>query len=84
MSITDLGNVIICGPGAQEVIRDEKDGEDRWCFTCRKHREFRFIVTAAVDWQNDYYGPSGSISCAICHTNDGDCFPGTYRIRGEE
>ncbi|PYY32381.1 hypothetical protein [Curtobacterium sp. MCBD17_030] len=76
--------VVICGPGPTRVIRDEKDGQDRWCFKCRKRREFRFIVTTAVDWEHDYYGPSGSIHCAVCHLTDGDCFPGRYRMWGEE
>lgn len=84
MTITDYGGLVICGRGAQKVVRDEKDGDERWCFKCRKRREFRFIVTAAVDWEHDYYGPSGSVRCAVCHSNDGDCFPGTYRMWGDE
>ena len=68
----------ICGPSGWEIIRDESTGE-HWCFTCRKRRDFRFIVGRDPDWRNDYYGPSGHIECSVCKTTDGDCFPGWSR-----
>lgn len=83
MILSQYGNVIVCGPGEQRVAVDRKDGEQRWCFTCRKRREFRFVVTEAVDWENDWYGPTPSVRCATCNTTDGDCFPGRYRTWGD-
>ena len=76
--------VTMCGPSGWEIIRDEPHGEERWCFTCRKRREFRLIVGRDPDWQNDYYGPSGHIECAVCKTTDGDCFPGWSRTWSDD
>lgn len=71
--------VTICGPRGWEIIRDDKHGEERWCFTCRKRREFRYIVGRDTDYENDWYGPSAHIECGTCKTSDGDC--GFGRIR---
>jgi hypothetical protein len=69
-------SVHICsGPKMQEVVR-RADGE-RWCFTCRKRRDFLFIVDAPIELS--YYGPTPHIECATCGKWDGDCFPGTAR-----
>jgi hypothetical protein len=57
-------------------IHRETDGE-RWCFTCRKRREFMYVVTAPVGIS--YYGPNPSIRCGTCGAIDGDVFPGTSR-----
>lgn len=75
----------------QEVRRDP-DGDQRWCFRCRKRTQFEYVVSVPVveppkPGEEDtyefptgaYYGPSREIVCATCHTVDGDCFPGTYR-----
>jgi predicted transcriptional regulator len=77
-----------------EVLR-RPDGV-RWCFVCRKHREFEYvqsnpIVVCGCDLQTReewvstgaYYGPSFRIECGTCHTEDGDCFPGTWREWGD-
>lgn len=63
-----------------KIIRDDSDGE-RWCFQCRKRREFRFKVTTPVDPMS-YYGPSPSIECGTCGLVNGDLFPGREREDG--
>lgn len=69
-------SLIICyGPPMKEVTR-EPSGE-RWCFTCRKRREFEFVVMAPAE--PSYYGPSPSMECTTCKTSDGDLFPGRER-----
>lgn len=69
--------IAICYGPRMEVMTDEKDGDDRWCFRCRKVREFRFTVLRPVE--RSYYGPSPSVRCATCDLSDGDLFPGRYR-----
>ena len=66
----------ICREEMREVRR-EPDGAVRWCFCCRKHRAFEFVVTAPVG--ESYYGPNPGVECATCHLRDGDLFPGRYR-----
>ncbi len=69
----------------------------RYCFSCRKHREFAYVVdhpvvtawcpldgVGTVEFSTGaYYGPSASIRCETCDTTDSDMFPGTYREWGE-
>lgn len=64
------------GPEMVEVV-NRRDGETRWCFACRKRREFRYIVMAPV--KPDWYGPTRDIKCGHCRTSDGDLFPGGER-----
>lgn len=56
---------------------------EKWCFICRKRREFVYIISAPIVTSiNDtgaYYGPTHQIECTICGTTDSDCFPGTER-----
>ena len=67
-------------------IRREPDGE-RWCFICRKRREFLYVVTASVidpdipldEQTGAWYGPTPHMECGTCTTWDGDCFPGSGR-----
>lgn len=65
----------------EEVLR-RSDGE-RWCFRCRKRREFFYVQSNPIVTHPDdtatYYGPTFKIECSHCHTEDGDCFPGTWR-----
>lgn len=63
------------GPAMEEIIR-ESEGE-KWCFHCRKRREFFYIVTAPIE--PSYYGPNPDVRCGHCNTSDGDLFPGGYR-----
>jgi len=63
------------GPAMEEVKR-ESEGI-KWCFHCRKRREFFYIVTAPIE--PSYYGPNVDIECGHCNTSDGDLFPGGYR-----
>lgn len=72
---------VICGE-QMERVKDEKHGEDRWCFRCRKVREFRFIVMAPVGYS--YYEPNPSIRCGNCDLQDGDMFPGWSRTWGDD
>lgn len=51
-----------------EVLR-EPHGEPRWCFRCRKRRQFLYVVHAPDG--PSYYGPNPSIRCEAEHT-DGD------------
>lgn len=60
----------------EEVVRE--DIGERWCFRCRKRREFQYVVKAPVDIMS-YYGPSPSITCGTCTTIDSDLFPGMQR-----
>lgn len=75
--MTAISNVHINFGPPMETIKDEPNGEPRWCFTCRKVREFRFIVRAPTEIS--YYGPEGDIKCGTCRTSDGDLFPGRFR-----
>ena len=59
----------------EEIVR--KQIGQRWCFVCRKRRNFSWVVMAPVGLS--YYGPHEKIVCDACKTQDGDCFPGTYR-----
>lgn len=59
-----------------KVVHHENLGE-RWCFRCRKRREFLYLVTADVE--PSYYGPNPSVRCAECNLVDGDLFPGRER-----
>jgi hypothetical protein len=73
---------VICHESMEEVIR-KPDGVARWCFHCRKVRDFLYVVTRPTD-RMSYYGPNPSVRCASCNTDDGDCFPGRYRIWEED
>lgn len=64
----------ICAEPMREVHR-EADGEPRWCFTCRKRRDFVYVVDTPTS-KYSYYGPHPSIQCASCGQVDGDIFPG--------
>lgn len=54
---------------------------DRWCYVCRKRRQFTFTVHVPVDPMS-YYGPHLTFECSEGHV-DGDCFPGTWREGGD-
>lgn len=71
----------VCAEKTREVKR-EPHGEGRWCFHCRKHRAFEYVVSAPVGVS--YYGPNVWVECAACHTADGDLFPGRTREWEEE
>lgn len=64
----------ICREEMREVHRE--DIGRRFCFYCRKHVEFMYVVTAPV--RLSYYGPNPSIQCPRGHV-DGDLFPGRVR-----
>lgn len=77
MPCVSNGPVIICYSGKQECIRRDLQGE-RWCFRCRKRREFFFEIWRDIDPES-YYGPNPSIVCGTCGLSDGDLFPGYSR-----
>jgi hypothetical protein len=64
------------GPPMAEVWRGSFG--ERWCFKCRKRREFLHIICAPTVLS--YYGPSHSIRCADCGGFDTDLFPGIERV----
>ena len=75
----DMGGTLVHvnhGPAMVEVVR-RRDGQPRWCFKCRKRRDFLYIVTAPVE--PDWYGPHADVKCGTCDTSDGDLFPGRIR-----
>jgi hypothetical protein len=63
------------GPAMKEIRRDSEGV--KWCFHCRKRREFFYIVVAPVE--PSYYDPNVDIACGHCNTSDGDMFPGHIR-----
>lgn len=62
-------------------IHRESYGE-RWCFTCRKRREFIYTISATVE--PSYYDPNAAVHCGTCGTFDGDVFPGCSREWSDE
>lgn len=72
---------VLCYERMEEISR-APCGETRWCFHCRKRRDFVRVVTAPVGMS--YYGPTVSVRCTVCNTDDGDCFPGWSRTWDEE
>ena len=76
-TVTIGGDVVHINYGPEMVeVKRESEGV-KWCFHCRKHREFFYIVTAPVVM--DWYGPNADIRCGACNTSDGDLFPGRER-----
>ena len=68
--------VHICrGPALIEVSRQSLG--ERWCFSCRKRREFLLTVRDSVE--PSYYEPVTSVLCGVCGQVDGDCGFGTSR-----
>lgn len=67
-----------------QEIRRETDGKSRWCFVCRKHRDFDLVTRTPIlsgDFGDAcyYYGPHWQIECTHCKAVDGDLFPGRWR-----
>jgi hypothetical protein len=81
VSTEDTPTLHILRTPMEEVAR-RSEGE-RWCFRCRKRREFVYVVTRPIvrslDDTGSWYGPTHQIECTICRAVDGDCFPGTER-----
>lgn len=73
------GGLTICYSGPRKRIAHESQGE-KWCFRCRKRREFFYEVWADVE--PSYYDPNPSIKCGTCGLSDGDLFPGYERSWG--
>jgi hypothetical protein len=77
VSCVQIGDgAVICLAGPQREIHREELGE-RWCFRCRKRREF--IYTVVADTEPSYYEPNPFIRCAACNTTDGDLGFGRMR-----
>lgn len=86
-------SLYILTTGPHEEIHRNQDGDERWCFVCRKRRVFEFVIKSPVwdqslpvdEWPTDaWYGPHHQIECSHCHTVDGDLFPGRWRAWGDE
>lgn len=74
--------MIICTGPRTEVAHEENIGE-KWCFYCRKRRDFTYRYhSPIVENENDYlaamWGGFPRIACSHGH-QDGDCFPGRVR-----
>ena len=54
------------------------DYGERYCFHCRKKRNFTRIVSVPTDPMS-YYGASSAVKCDVCGQTDADLFPGHYR-----
>jgi hypothetical protein len=54
------------------------DYGERYCFRCRKRRNFTCIISVPTD-PYSYYGPTSAVKCDTCGTTDADLFPGLYR-----
>jgi hypothetical protein len=76
MPCVSNGTLTVCYPGRQERIRHESRGE-RYCFRCRKSREFFYDIW--VEIEPSYYATNPSIVCGTCNLTDGDLFPGRFR-----
>jgi hypothetical protein len=66
---------VICTTPMREIHRETVGV--RWCFVCRKRREFVYVVTATIE--PSYYDPNPAIECTVCGRIDGDLFPGRSR-----
>jgi hypothetical protein len=75
--MTRIGNAVVCREPMEEAWRQTEGDKERWCFKCRKRRQFERVCTVPVGVS--YYGPNVWIECSICHTTDGDMFPGYFR-----
>jgi hypothetical protein len=79
--MADTMTVHILHTPMEEVSR--KPNGERFCFICRKRREFVYVISrpivTSIDDTGAWYGPTHQIECGTCHTVDGDCFPGTER-----
>lgn len=74
----DIGGSIVHINHGPRMIELKRESEGiKWCFHCRKRREFFFIVKAPAE--PSYYGPDPDIQCGTCKTSDGDLFPGGER-----
>jgi hypothetical protein len=71
----------LCREPSMEVSR-KPDGEERWCFYCRKRTTFERVITMPTF--PSYYGPNFSVRCTRAGHDDGDMFPGYYRVWGED
>jgi hypothetical protein len=56
---------------------DRRSEGERWCFRCRKRREFEYVISAPIGLT--YYGPTEQVECTHCGMIDGDLFPGYGR-----
>ena len=80
MTYIELGDGTVAHinrPGRTREIHREELGE-RWCFHCRKRRDFAYTVTGEIE--PSYYGPNPDVKCNHCGTSDGDLFPGRERV----
>ena len=51
---------------------------ERYCFKCRKRRNFTDVILVPIDSMS-YYGPIDKIVCDVCGRQDTDLFPGWTR-----
>jgi hypothetical protein len=55
---------------------------ERWCFRCRKRRNFSWVVLVPTD-SPSYYSPTAHMVCETCREKDTDLFPGWERTFDE-
>lgn len=70
------GPVVICYDPVEEYARTSMGV--KWCFKCRKRREFFWVCWRPTD-RMSYYGPHGAVQDNVCETADSDLFPGWSR-----
>jgi len=56
---------------------------ERYCFKCRKRRNFTDVIMVPTDPMS-YYGPTSKTVCDVCGMQDADLFPGWSRTDEEE
>jgi hypothetical protein len=76
----DGSGLVVCGPGEVKTL-DTKPVGEKWCFVCRKRREF--TDQCRVEAGITYYDPWWTRTCSEGHF-DGDLFPGYIREWGEQ
>ena len=54
------------------------DMGERYCFKCRKRRNFHDIISVPTDPMS-YDGPTATVKCDVCGIQDADLFPGRTR-----
>lgn len=55
------GGLTVCTSGPMRVIAREFEERPRWCFGCRRHVRYNFVLTGTVEPSR--YGPTWEAAC---------------------